>query len=84
MISVIFIFFMKCISNAIPGTHLGNQVDPQDLVCHATTGQCACLPSREGRTCDMCSPGSFIIFIINHYCRYCFILFSFHLTITEW
>ena len=41
----------------VTGTELGDQLTPYELVCDSNKGQCACLPSREGRRCDMCSEG---------------------------
>uniref|UniRef100_H2YEQ8 Usherin n=1 Tax=Ciona savignyi TaxID=51511 RepID=H2YEQ8_CIOSA len=42
------------------GTSLGDQLSPNELVCDSNSGQCACLPSREGRSCNQCSPGFYL------------------------
>uniref|UniRef100_H2YEQ9 Uncharacterized protein n=1 Tax=Ciona savignyi TaxID=51511 RepID=H2YEQ9_CIOSA len=39
------------------GTTNGSLLSPNELVCDSNSGQCACLPSREGRSCNQCSPG---------------------------
>ncbi|CAH1791583.1 unnamed protein product, partial [Owenia fusiformis] len=42
------------------GTEEGATIDPSDLVCNQNTGQCACLSSRIGRTCNDCSRGYYV------------------------
>ncbi|XP_077967518.1 usherin-like isoform X1 [Styela clava] len=55
----------------LTGTELGDKKAPEELVCDANTGKCTCLTSREGRRCDMCSPGYYIPSDGTHGCYDC-------------
>ena len=43
------------------GTHLGDQLPPDELTCDPITGECDCLEDRTGRRCETCLPGECLL-----------------------